>query len=179
MKLKVFLTSSLLTLMATATVSSCKSSAKTNSDKALVSPSQQMENDIRRIGKLVTPVSDGLQVMEVKNYFVRSDVSEYGTLVFDSEKAFADYFGMATAMGPNGKPTEIDFSTQRVICISCKPTTDDVRITFGTIKLHDNVLHVGYSMKVKGSHPSYTTSPCELIAVSGAQGKKVVFEKED
>lgn len=179
MRTKVFFTSSLLALTTLATLPSCKSASKVSNDTSLVDRSQQMVNDMKRISSLVTPAADGLKVVEVKNYFVRNDVSEYGTLVFDSETAFSDYFGMATTMAPNGKPTEIDFRTQRVICISCAPTTDDVRISFEAITLQDDVLHVVYTTTVEGSHPSYTTAPCEILAVSGAQGKKVVFEKKE
>lgn len=59
-----------------------------------------------------------------KGYFVRNDVEdgEYPSKI-TSQGEFEKYFGMATVMGENGKPTEIDFNKDFVIPV-IYPETD-------------------------------------------------------
>ncbi len=63
------------------------------------------------------PVS--LPFQKVNNYFVLHSIPSGKTklLKITSQKEFDAYFGMATTMGEEGKPTSIDFNTHFVLAI--------------------------------------------------------------
>lgn len=63
------------------------------------------------------PVS--LPFQKVDNYFVLHSIPSGKTrlLKITSQKEFDTYFGMATTMGEEGKPTSIDFNTHFVLAI--------------------------------------------------------------
>ncbi|PHO01769.1 hypothetical protein CSC82_21900, partial [Rhodobacteraceae bacterium 4F10] len=50
-------------------------------------------------------------------YFIKNNIEELPSKI-DSREEFEKYFGMATVMGENGKPTSIDFEKEYVIAVT-------------------------------------------------------------
>lgn len=111
-----------------------------------------------------------------KQYFVRNDVNGLPPTVITSDKEFEKYFGMATVMGPNGKPTEIDFNRSFVICIALEPT--EIATDLSVISLtntNSGQLDLRYEIK-RGEKRSYTSQPLLLLIVDKKYEKPVVLE---
>lgn len=55
-------------------------------------------------------------------YFVRNDAPKDIPAIISTRPEFESVFGMATVMGPDGRPTAIDFSKQCVVPVILPPT---------------------------------------------------------
>ncbi len=100
-----------------------------------------------------------------KNYFKRNDIKFAGNQhMFDSRGIFEQFFGMATTMGEEGKPTPIDFSKQFVVALQ---EPDSNRIAEFNIKSFTKTggnLNLTYSVKY-GEALTYTSSNTCIIIV--------------
>jgi len=76
-----------------------------------------------------TPAEEGKDVTKevafeiAKNYFFKNDQAIPTSPKITTEEDFEKLFGMATTMGEDGKPTEIDFTKKFVLAIVL-PVTD-------------------------------------------------------
>lgn len=114
-----------------------------------------------------------------ERYFIRNDVNGLPPTVIFSAEEFEKYFGMATVMGTNGNPTEIDFSKNFVICIALDPT--DIETSLSVISLtntNSDQLDLRYEIK-RGEKMSYTTQPLMLLIVDKKYEKPVILEAVD
>ena len=91
---------------------------------------------------------------------------------------FNRLFGMATAMGPDGQPTPIDFARSFAIFVALPETDRSTDITPGKLTVAaDGTLRFTYRVK-RGDKQSYTIRPLLLIFVDKAYaGRKVVTEE--
>lgn len=89
---------------------------------------------------------------------------------------FGLLFGMATVMGPNGSPTEIDFVKQFVIPVVLPETSRETTIKLGKLVEEGGGLTLYYKVK-QGKERSYTIRPMELIIVDGQHRDKAVTLK--
>lgn len=114
-----------------------------------------------------------------ERYFIRNDVNGLPPTAIFSAEEFEKYFGMATIMGTNGNPTEIDFSKNFVICIALDPT--DIETSLSVISLtntNSDQLDLRYEIK-RGEKMSYTTQPLMLLIVDKKYEKPVILEAVD
>jgi len=102
-----------------------------------------------------------------KGYFLRNDVEEgeYPTKI-TNQNLFDQYFGMATVMGDEGKPTEIDFDKSFVVPVIYPVTDQETSIVierFWHSAPAELTLSVG---AVRGEeHRSFQIRPIKLLVV--------------
>jgi len=102
----------------------------------------------------------------LKNYFVRNDVMKSVESKIETPEKFEEIFGMATTMGEEGKPTEINFSQQFVIAVVLPET--DTATTLYPLNLKKDTsgkLRLQYHVE-RGTRQSFTTRPFFAVAVS-------------
>jgi hypothetical protein len=103
---------------------------------------------------------------EAQRYFVNNTYKE-GQLTnpkITNQDSFNHIFGMGAVMGPDGKPTSIDFATQYAIAV-IKPETD-VPTTLSVNKLTQNGNNITLNYKTtSGEKTTYIMQPFLLIIV--------------
>lgn len=100
-----------------------------------------------------------------RNYFVRNDVDSVPTII-GSKEEFEKYFGMAAVMGPNGTPTEIDFSKNSVIAVVLPETDLETKIRPESMEAADNGKIIFLCDVTTGTKLTYTTRPMLIAIVS-------------
>lgn len=114
-----------------------------------------------------------------KNIFVRNDYKP-GSIRNNKITDLATYnatFGQATTMGPDGRPTQIDFSTQFAIAVI--PPVTDLATTLAPVSLlqQKDKLVFTYSITT-GSKQTYTMQPMLLIVADKKYSKLPVVLKK-
>lgn len=100
-----------------------------------------------------------------QNYFVKNTVDSIANPKIESKEVFDSYFGYATTMGKNGKPTAIDFAKEFAIAVVLPKT--DIATTILPVYLKkgsDNSLVFQYKTEL-GDKQSYTSRPFLLLVV--------------
>lgn len=105
------------------------------------------------------------------NYFYNHNVGIPSPKITTGED-FSKYFGMATRMGAEGKPTEIDFSKQFVVDFILPASKWQMEISPLKVETKDDTLFYSYDIKV-GDKQSYLTQPVSIIIIDKE------FEKQD
>lgn len=114
-----------------------------------------------------------------KNYFFKNDLDILpASPKITSEEVFNKLFGMAAAMGENGKPTPIDFTKQFVLAI-VMPVTD-FATEINPVKVEEKGDSLLYTYKVKtGEKQSYSIQPISIIILDKKyEDKEVVLVNE-
>lgn len=114
-----------------------------------------------------------------KNYFVNNtykagDLNNYKIV---TEKQFSDFIGMATLMGPEGKPTKVDFSKQFVVIVVNPETDLPTKLTPEKLTaLGKNKLKFEYKTEI-GKKATYTMIPFTMVIVdSKYKNRKIVLK---
>jgi len=114
-------------------------------------------------------------------YFVNNTYND-GDLLnpkISTPEQFKKIFGMATIMGPNGKPTAIDFSRQYVVAVIGKLTDRNTSINMNSLKQKDNGILLTYKV-TEGEKGSVTIRPALMIIVDNKyQGEIRLVESRD
>lgn len=98
------------------------------------------------------------------NYFVKNDVETVPEMINDKVQ-FDTYFGTATTMGRDGKPTAIDFEKQYVIVATLPQTALATTITpVGLTRDQEGFVKLTCNVK-RGAMQTYTVRPLELLLV--------------
>jgi hypothetical protein len=100
-----------------------------------------------------------------QNYFVKNTVESIPNPKIESEETFKTYFGAATKMGENGKPSTIDFAKEYAIAVllpagNVTTTIHPVSLKKGT----DGSVVFEYKVET-GNKLSYTSRPFLLLIV--------------
>jgi hypothetical protein len=114
-----------------------------------------------------------------KNYFVKNTYQP-GQLVnpkITSEEEFSRFFGLATTMGENGRPTPIDFTKQYAIAVIGAQTDKSTTLTVSSLQKVGAQVVLRYEEQV-GASQSYTTQPFLLLIVSNEFAGEVTVEKK-
>ena len=151
MKAKV-ISIAIMTAIATMTLlSSCKQNQQQQEE---ANPEPQM------LGK---PSEVNYTIAE--NYFIKNGAELPESHKITDQETFNQIFGMATTMGENGKPTEIDFEKKYVIAVETGPVQKETTLIPGFLINHyDGQLVFHYAVK-EGEDISYTIRPVLLIIV--------------
>ena len=98
-----------------------------------------------------------------KNYFYKNNPKGLPACPkITSDEVFNALFGMATTMGENGKPTEIDFTKQFVLAVVLSAT--DVETEVNPIKVEERGDSLLYTFEVKkGEKLTYSIKPLSII----------------
>ena len=100
-----------------------------------------------------------------ENYFIKNGAELPASHKITDQETFNQIFGMATTMGENGKPTEIDFEKQFVIAVETGPVQKETELIPGFLINHyDGQLVFHYEVK-QGADISYTIRPVLIIIV--------------
>lgn len=97
-----------------------------------------------------------------KNYFFKNGQTIPANPKITTEEEFRKLFGMATTMGKDGKPTEIDFTRQFALAIVLPATDIDTEISPVQVKAKGDSLFYTYDVHI-GEKQSFTTKPLSII----------------
>lgn len=102
---------------------------------------------------------------EVANsYFFKRGQTIPASPKITTAEEFGQLFGMATVMGPNGRPTDIDFDKQFVVAIVLPQTDIDTEILPVSVEAKDDALICAYNVTT-GEKQSFTIQPLSLIVL--------------
>ena len=120
---------------------------------------------------------------ELKNYFFRNDAKIPTNPKIDTQEQFDSLFGMATAMGAEGRPTKVDFERQFVVAIILPVTNQqtefgDAHLYAYTDLLGYTNLNFAYSVNRDIDTLSYSMQPIMLIAVDRKYDAEKIYLQE-
>lgn len=122
------------------------------------------------------PILGKIDYVQLHNYFIKNTVKKVKTKI-TSQKEFDSYFGAATVMGTNGKPTSIDFTKQTVIAISKEATNYNTSIEITGVALGSmGDIIVSYKIS-KGTKQTYTSRPLALLVIDKNNTGKVILKE--
>lgn len=123
--------------------------------------SSKMKESVTRSSAEVTSVEIPYQT--VNNYFINNDIDKVPELI-TTQSEFTKCFGMATVMGNDGKPTDIDFNKQFVIVTAAPETDIATAITPVSLeKVGDSLVFT--CKMLQEEQQSYTTHPFVMVKV--------------
>ena len=110
-----------------------------------------------------------------KNYFFNNGQTIPSSPKVTTAEDFGKLFGMATTMGKDGKPTEIDFTKQFVLAIVLPVT--DYATEINPLKVEEKGDSLFYTYDVKqGEKQAYSIQPMSLIILDKQyENKEVVL----
>jgi len=108
-------------------------------------------------------ISNEVPFVVAKNYFYKNNQEGLpASPKITSAEAFNSLFGMATTMGEDGRPTEIDFAKQFVLAVVLPVT--DYSTDIDPVKVEDKGSSIYYTYKVKtGEKQTYSIQPISII----------------
>lgn len=148
----------------------CQSSPKTDNKDEINNTEVLKAQDISK----TTDISFVL----AKNYFVKDTIDKLDNPKIDTAEKFNEIFGMATTMGRDGKPTEIDFNKQYVIAVVLPET--DLMTTIDPVSLQkdgNGKITLTYK-KVVGQKQTYTIKPSFEIIVDKTENGTIELKEQ-
>lgn len=113
-----------------------------------------------------------------ENYFVNNTVKENVPAKITTQEEFDKYFGKATTMGENGKPTPIDFSKEYVIVADYNITNKKTQVT--PVSLEKKGSEIVFNYKIaEGEDAGFTMRPFLAIIVSKNVDGDVILQSVD
>lgn len=114
---------------------------------------------------------------EAKNYFVNNSAKKLDNPKIETAEKFHEIFGMATTMGKDGKPTEIDFTQQYVIAVIFPETVFKTSIEILNLQKNaNNEITLTYK-STTGEKGSYTTIPNKIIIVDKKENGSIKLKE--
>lgn len=111
-----------------------------------------------------------------EKYFVKNTYNSKGlSLVkMSSAQELEDIFGMGTVMGPDGKPTEINFDNQYAVALIAPETDSATTISVDKLTQIDSTINLTYTKHV-GEKQTYTIRPFQLIIIDKKNQGNLIF----
>ena len=121
-------------------------------------------------------VDDGPVPFDVaRNYFFKNNQQIPASPKISTQEQFSQLFGMATTMGPEGKPTDIDFAKQFVLAVVLPPTDIATEIHPQRVEEKGDSLFYSYDVSL-GEQQSFRSQPLSIIILDrDYEGKQVVL----
>ena len=120
-------------------------------------------------------VSNEVAFEVAKNYFFKNDQEIPSSPKITTAEEFGKLFGMATTMGEDGKPTEIDFTKQFVLAIVLPVTDYDTEISPMKVEEKGDSLLYTYEVK-QGEQQTFSIQPVSIIILDKKyENKEVVL----
>ncbi len=157
-----------LAIVTSILLTACHESPKT--DQVAVENSTKVEAQSETLTKAIPYAI-------AKNYFVKNTFTKLDNPKIETAEKFNEVFGMATTMGKDGKPTEIDFTKQYAIAVIL-PETDSLT-TINPLSLsknEQNDIVLTYQSKI-GEKQSYKMRPSFIIIVDKAENGNVILKE--
>lgn len=112
-----------------------------------------------------------------ENYFIKSKENAPTQYIIQSEDEMNEILGMATTMGPNGRPSEINFDKQFVIVVTEAASSHSIELKpVSLLSSPDGKLVFSYRVH-KGEELSYISQPLLAIIVSKDNTGKIIFNR--
>lgn len=112
-----------------------------------------------------------------ENYFSKTKESTPTSTIIRSQETLEEHLGMATTMGPNGKPTAIDFNQSFVIVVSEPSSYVQTEIhPISLVSDENGDMTFSYEV-VKGAEQSYETKPVLALIVSNQNQGEISFNR--
>ena len=125
---------------------------------------QQQQEEINPESQILGKPSE-VNYTIAENYFIKNNAQLPESHKISDQETFNQIFGMATTMGENGKPTQIDFEKQFVIAVETGPVQKETTLIPGFLINHyDGQLVFHYEIK-QGADITYTIRPVLAIIV--------------
>ena len=129
------------------------------------------------------PKHEEVPYTKLERYFFKNNAEIPTNPKIDTREQFDSLFGMAAVMGPNGRPTEIDFTKQFVIAVVHPVTNqatelDDKRLLYYKDLLGGTNLDFCYSIDQDEDTLSFSMQPILLIAVDRQYDAEKVYIRE-
>ncbi len=127
-----------------------------------------------------TPAEEGKDVTKevafeiAKNYFFKNDQAIPTSPKITTEEDFEKLFGMATTMGEDGKPTEIDFTKKFVLAIVLPVTDIETEIIPIKVVEKNDTLHYTYKINT-GEKLFFTIQPISIILLDKQYAPKQIL----
>ena len=115
--------------------------------------------------------------MVARNYFYKHNVGVPSTKI-TTEEDFSKHFGMATRMGEEGKPTEIDFEKQFVVDFILPASKWQMEINPLKVEANGDTLFYSYDINV-GRKQSYWSQYISVIVIDKEYEKQEVVLVND
>ena len=113
-----------------------------------------------------------------KNYFFKNNQEIPSSPKITTSEEFGKLFGMATTMGNDGMPTEIDFTKQFVLAVVLPVT--DYATEINPVKVTEKGDSLLYDFEVKkGEKQTYSIQPVSIIVLDKKYENKEVVLSED
>ena len=119
-------------------------------------------------------VSSEVPFTVAEHYFFNKGQDIPANPKITSEELFKQLFGMATVMGENGKPTEIDFSKQFVLAVVLPVTDINTEINPVKVEEKGDTLFYHYDVKT-GEKQSFSIQPLSIIILDKKYENKEIF----
>lgn len=116
---------------------------------------------------------------ELKNYFVKNNYPDKDLhyIKATSQSEFDTYFGCATTMSKEGKPTPIDFKSNYVIAVIAKSSNIPTQLDVKNIIQKENALSVVVFLSQDNQKKnSYTSRVAKLVMVDKKYQGKITIE---
>lgn len=157
--LRPIITATAIILASALTMTSCYNSSKAPSD-ANDEASVEAPHKATPLGR-----PTAVPFTKAENYFIKNGAKLPDDHKITDKETFDSIFGMATTMGEDGKPTEIDFDKSFVIAVETGLVQKETTLTPEyLINHHDGKLVFHYAIK-QGEDISYTIRPVLIIIV--------------
>lgn len=114
-----------------------------------------------------------------RNYFLNNtfQAGDLASPVIRSQAEFEEYFGTARTMGPEGKPTPVDFSTQYVIAVIGAETSYKTTLSVRRLSKENDRIILRYQI-TRGEKMSAVIQPVLLLVISREYTGDVVLKEE-
>ena len=147
----------------------CQNNPKTNNGENKNTLAVEAQNEAK-----MTAISFTL----AKNYFVNNTVEKLDNPKIETAETFNEIFGMATKMGKDGKPTEIDFKKKYVIAVIL-PETDLMTSIYPISLQKDEKGKITLTYKtVLGEKQSYRIRPSFAIIVDKTENGSIELKEQ-
>lgn len=115
---------------------------------------------------------------KAERYFVKNTVKDGSILLmrFVSQEKLDEYFGMATVMGNDGKPTPINFDKQYAIAIILPSNDNGTKFSAYNLQETEDRIVVNYKIS-EGQKESFRSRPYLLFVVDKKYSKDIRFNK--
>lgn len=111
--------------------------------------------------------SKEISFREAQNYFVKNTfkTDQIVSKKITTQSELNDFFGSATVMGSNGKPTVIDFEKEFVVVVICPETYFSSQFTsIKLVEAKENKVNIEYKITTKEKQ-TYSVVPFSLMIV--------------
>ena len=131
------------------------------------------ENKNAKTEQPVSKAEKNIAFIVAKNYFANNTLTKLDRPKIETADRFNAAFGMATTMGKDGRPTEIDFNKQYVIAIILPETDLATNIEAVSLqKVENGDIVLSYRV-ITGQKQSYKIRPNLAVVVDKANNGNV------